>query len=444
MIEGKKSTLRRTLQSLDKYTRTDMLYLAKGSFWLILANLLTTVIVLVMSIIFANKIPSETYGVYKYFLSVLGILSITTLTGIGPMVSQAVARGFEGSLYKGLKTKILYGSIGGCVSIGIGIYYLLNNNFQLALIFAFASIFIPFMDSLHIYQNYLQGKKLFDKSSIYISISQAIASGVMIATVFLTQNIYIILLSYLLSWTGIRLFYFIKTTKKYPPNNQIDPKTISLGKHSSYIDIIATLIGSLDSILIFHYLGSVELAIYSFAIAPITQLVSLFRNIPTLATPKMANRSVSEINKLLFKRILTMLGFAILITIVYIIFAKDIYGLLFPQYLDSIFVSKIYALTMLISIPLTILSAAVNAKITYFSKKSLYLWNIPGALSTIFMLLFIQRIGVIGVAYARILLLVSTAIISYLFWLYVVKKDKTISDKNPEYPQHTSQEKKVL
>lgn len=415
------------LISLEKYAKTDIIYLVKGSFWLILANFLTAGTVFIMSLVFANRIPAETYGIYKYFLSILGMLSITTLTGIGPVVSQAVARGLDGSLYEGLKAKIKYGSIGGCASIGVGIYYFLNGNTQLAIIFLGASIFIPFMDSFHLYQDYLQGKKRFDKSSIYISSSQALATLVMISTVFLTNNIYAILLAYLASWTGIRIFLFLKTIRQFPPNNLSDPKTLPLGKQSSFIDVIATLIGSLDSILIFHYLGSIELAVYSFAVAPVTQLVSLFRNIPTLATPKMANRPVPEINKLLKKRLLMLFGIAGLIAITYIIFAHYIYEIFFPRYMASIPISKVYVLTILLSIPLTIIGSAINAKVTYLSKKMLYVWNIPGALSTIFMFTFIQSLGLYSVIYARMTLLIANVIISYSLWKYITKKDRQIN-----------------
>lgn len=440
-MEKTKVKLNKLFKSLDGFAKTDVKYLIKGSFWLTSANLITSIIVLATSIVFANQIPPETYGTYKYFISILGILSISTLSGIGSTVSQAVSRGLEGSLFTGLKIKILYGLFGSLASVIIAIYYALNGNVELAVVFGVATFFIPFMDSFHIYQNYLQGKKIFDKSSIYISISQAFASSVMIITVFLTTNLYIILSSYLISWTCIRIFFFLKTITIYPPNKLVDPKTIPLGKHSSYIDIIATLIGSLDSILIFHFLGSIQLAVYSFAIAPVTQIVSLFRNIPTLATPKLANRPVKEIDELLFKRILIVAGVAAVIFITYILSAQHIYEIFFPKYLDSVIISKVYALTILISIPITILSSAVNAKITYFSKRSLYLWNIPGALSTIFMLITIQSLGIMSVVYARIILLITTAIMSYLFWLYVVEKDSAQhkinpSDTNKEFETH--------
>lgn len=409
-----------------------MVYLARGGFWLTISNISASAMVFVTAIVFASHIPAHTYGVYKYFLSILGILSITTLTGMGSMISQAVARGLEGSLIKGLKTKITWGVVGSIVSVGVSIYYYSNGNIELAIVFLIASLFIPFMDSFHLYQDYLQGKKIFDISSRYITLSQLIASSLMIATVFMTSNIYIILVVYLSSWTLIRIFFFFRTIKRYPPNDRIDPATIPMGKHSSFIDVIATLIGSLDSILIFHYLGSIELAIYSFAIAPVTQMVSLFRNIPTLAMPKMAARPIADIGKLLYKRIFMIFIISIGIVILYIIFAPLIFKIFFPAYLSSVGISRIYALTILISMPLTMLSPAINSKVNYLPKKMLYLWNIPSLLSTIFIFSFIQKLGVTSVVYGRMTLLVATATISVFIWFYIVKKDRkqqqTISD----------------
>ena len=46
------------------------------------------------------------------------------------------------------------------------------------------------------------------------------------------------------------------------------------------------------------------MAIYSIAIAPPDQIKNLFKNIPTLAMPKLAQRSFKEIDALLYKRLI--------------------------------------------------------------------------------------------------------------------------------------------
>ncbi len=52
----------------EKYIKTDMIYLVKGGFWLTLGQIISSVSSLLLVIAFANLLPKETYGIYKYFL----------------------------------------------------------------------------------------------------------------------------------------------------------------------------------------------------------------------------------------------------------------------------------------------------------------------------------------------------------------------------------------
>jgi O-antigen/teichoic acid export membrane protein len=411
----------------EKYTKTDMVYLTRGGFWLTANSFITAPLVFITAVIFANRIPAQTYGTYKFLLSTLGILAITVLSGMGPILAQAVARGFEGSFFTALKTKITWGLFGSLASIIISIYYYANGNTTLSLAFLIASVFIPFMDSLNIYQDYLQGKKLFKDSSVSYSVSQLVAVLIMISTLFLTKNLFIIFSVYLSSWTLIRLFFFLRTVKRYPPNNKVDAHTIPYGKQSSFIDFLATIISSIDQILIFHYLGAVELAFFTFAIAPVSQLISLSRNIYPLAMPKMAARPIKEIDELLHKRIFTAFLVSLCMIGFYFLISPFIYHIFFPKYLGSVGLSRVYAFAMLFAIPSSILGPAINSKVTNLPKKMLYFWNIPGILSTIFIFLFINKIGVVSVVLARIILVFASFTVGIGFWRYIVKKDKKLN-----------------
>lgn len=434
-MEVIKQKAHNALKWSEKYTKTDMVYLARGGFWLTLNNILTTPMVFIVAVVFANKVPPETYGVYKFLLSTLGILSITNLSGMGSLYSQAVSRGIEGSLFPIVKTKIRWGLLGSVASIGIAIYYFTQGNTTLFWGFLIASLFIPVMDTLNIYQSYLQGKKLFKLSSLSYSSSQLIAAIAMISTLFFTKNLYIIFAVYLSSWTVIRLFFFLQTIKLYPPNKLTDPETIPYGIQSSFIDFLASIISSIDQILIFHYLGATELAFFTFATAPVTQFISIFKNIPALAMPKMAPRPIQEINQVIHKRVIGAFLGSLLVIGAYYVTAPFIYKIFFPQYLGSIWLSRIFVITSFFSVPIAILSPAVGSKVTQIPKKMLYFFNIPGIVATLFILITIQKIGVVSVIYSRIILVGTTFLISWLFWQYIVKKDKElISNTNQENP----------
>ena len=106
LINIARNKTHRILRKSEKYTKTDMVYLAKGGFWITAGQAISSGSIFLLAITFANLIPQETYGTYKYVLSITGILSILTLRGMDTTVLQAIARNFEGVLLPVLKTKI--------------------------------------------------------------------------------------------------------------------------------------------------------------------------------------------------------------------------------------------------------------------------------------------------------------------------------------------------
>jgi len=400
-----------------------MVYLAKGGFWFSFGHVISVAVTFGMAVLFARFVPADVYGTYKFILSVLAILAISNLTRMGGIFSQAVARGMDGSMFEVLRTKMRWGSLGSFASLCVAGYYFLQGNTLFTFAFVITAAFLPFMDSFLVYQDYLQGKKRFDMSIPYFSMSQVIAAAVMAVVILITHNVNIILGAYLVSWTAVRGFFFLRAIKKVPPNDKTDPHTIPYGKHASVADVIATLIGSWDQIIVFHFLGPVPLAVYSFAIAPISQLVTPFKNLPILAMPKLAARPVEQIHGMIKKRLLVAFLVAALVTAAYILLAPFLFQIFFPKYLASIGISRLYALTVLFSLPSIILTSAINAKVTHLPKKLLYVWNIPSLLATLFILGSVQRLGVAGVAYGRILSAILVFIIACLVWLYIAKRD---------------------
>jgi len=213
-----------------------------------------------------------------------------------------------------------------------------------------------------------------------------------------------------------RFVFFIVTIKKFPPNNKIDPETIPYGKHSSMINIFDALIGSIDGLLVFHYLGPVNLALYSFALAPVAQIRGLLNNIPTLAIPKLSTRSSLEIEGVLKKRIFILFVLGAFISFAYILIAPYIYQIFFPKYLDSVFSSQLFSLVIALSLPQVIFGAAIGSKITFIPKKMLYLWNVPGIIFITSVLLFVGTFGINGVIFSRLLSVTSGFVINYIMW----------------------------
>jgi O-antigen/teichoic acid export membrane protein len=403
-----KSSIYSLLRKIEKYAQTDMVYLAKGSFWLTLRQVITSSSSFLLAIAFANLLPKETYGIYKYVLSVASILAIPTLSEMGTAITQAVARGYEGSLVPALKTKIQWGLLGGLASLILSGYYYLQGNTNLTISFLISAIFLPFMDSFGIYYSLLQGRKIFDVFTRYLIINHIIVNFALVIILFLTKNLFLILFSYFFLWTLVRFIFFKITLKKFFPNNNQDPKTIAYGKHLSLIGVISTIATYLDKLLIFHYLDATQVAIYSVAIAPIEQIKGLFKNVNALALPKFSEKSKDKIKKTILSKIFKMFLITLPIILAYIVFSPFIFKLFFPEYLASIRFSQFFSLTIL-TMPSMILYTLLQAQ---RAKKELFFFNFLSSIIQIILLFIGINWGLMGI--------ITTKMTGKLFDLLIV------------------------
>ncbi len=415
MIKSARQKIYRLLRRSEKYTKTDMIYLAKGGSWLTLGQIISTICSFLLALAFANLLPKETYGFFRYILSIASLLAIPTLAGIDTAVIQAVSRGYQGSLIRGLKTKIHWGILGGLASLGLAGYYYFNDNITLTISFLIIAVFLPLMDSFNIYNALLAGRKLFNIKVKYSTLVHFLSITALILTLFLTKNLFLILLVYFFSYTLFRFIFLILTLKKPRLNKEEDPQTISYGKHLTLIGVIDTLANYLDKILVFHYLGAAELAIYSFAVIPPEQLKSFLKNIRLLTLPKFSVRPRKEIKATIFQKMFKLALFIGLGIVVYIFLAPYFYKLFFPQYLESVFYSQIFSISLITAVGI-LPHVVLQAKM---AKKQLYQLNIYSPLIRIGLLfLFIHLYGLLGV----ILALVIGRFINLAITCWLVKK----------------------
>lgn len=357
------SRLHRLLRSSEKYTKTDMVYLSRGGTWLTLGQVVSAVASFLLTIAFANLLPQETYGTYKYILSVCGILAIPALSEMSTAIIHATSRGDEGAIFPAFFTKIRWAALGGIGSLFVAGYYLYAGNTLLAVAFLIAAIFIPIMDAPTLYDSVLQGKKDFRRSVSYSAISQVIYVTTIVGMLFLTKELLFVLLAYFVSITASRYYFFRKTLHVYPPNNKHDEAVIPYGKHMSVIKGLNTLVGGILGVFIFHFAGSAALAVYTIALAPIERVRGLLGILSNLLLPKIAHHEWEIPSFLSFCRKMTVPFMILLAGILgYIGIAPLLYHAFFPRYLDSIFYSQLFALSLLFTFATIILSTILRGK----------------------------------------------------------------------------------
>ena len=413
MIQKARTKIYNLLRWSERYAQTDMVYLAKGGFWLTAGKFISSAASFLLSIAFANLIPKETYGIYKYVLSIVGLLAISNLTGMESSLVRSIAQGFEGSFKKAFFAKVKWGIFGSLLGIGFAIYYYTQQNWTLTICFLMSAVFIPLMDPLEIHQAILGGKKDFKLSAKFSAIGQIFGVFAMILALVTTKNIALIIFAYFAANTFIRYVLLKITLKKFPLNQKVDPETVSYGKHLSVMNFFGILSAQADKILLWHFLGAAPLAIYSFALAPISQISNSLKSVNQLFLPKLAEKDKEVIKKTLPKKMIKFYLLMFFIILTYIILAPFLYKVFFPQYLEAVNYSRVYALVLLF-FPQKLLSTALLA---YGQKKGLYIVStISPIIKLSLFFILIPIFGVWGAIYAMFSPFIFNAVaLSYYF-----------------------------
>lgn len=415
MIAKAKELAIRTLRWSERYTKTDMVYLASGGFWLTLGHLSTAISVFALGVAFANLLPKDTYGTYKYVLSFAGLLSVFTLPGMTTALLRAVARGYEGSMVLATKVRITYSFIGVICILSAAIYYHFMGNDSLSLSLFIISIFLPFFDTFSTFYAFLQSKKKF---GIYTGLGAIVQIGssvlILIALLF-TDNLFILISIYFASYTILRSGCWWYVRKRYQPQEGIDPEMVPYAKHLSVMGFLSQLAAQADILLTFHFLGAAEVAIYAIATAPAEQLKNFISTVNDLLLPRFAGHSEKAVRKGMYAKCAVTFVSIIIVVGTYILLAPILFHILFAKYAEAIPLTQLYAISLIGFglMPMTIfLQAHGKVKELYYSNTITSLFQI-GAVAV-----GVIHFGLLGLVIARIATRVVGASLSLFFFIF--------------------------
>ncbi|XKT74484.1 MAG: oligosaccharide flippase family protein [Patescibacteria group bacterium UBA2163] len=325
-----------------------MVYLASGGFWLTVGQGVSSLSAFALAIAFANLVPPETYGTYKYLLSIAAIFAIFTLPGMNTAVARAVARGNEVTVRAATKARLLWSFLGTLAAFGGALYYFINGNMELAIALAIIGAVLPLFDTFTTYNGYLTGKREFKKQSLFHLVSQSISTASLIGALLLTNNVLFLLLAYFVPLAVVRFVLYKKVAASLKLGAP-DKETLTYGKHLSFINVLGVVAGSIDKILLWKFLGPAQLAIYVFALAIPEQMKGPLKGIGELAFPKFAAQTPEQIHKnmpSLWRKLALYATGLFGISLLYILAAPFIFKFLFPQYMESVIYSQIFSLTL--------------------------------------------------------------------------------------------------
>lgn len=397
----------------EKYTQTDMVYIVKGGFWILLGKIGILILAFIKMVVFGRFLPQGLYGMYAYIIAVINILTIFSLPGINTSLIKAVSQKKEGTLNLAIKEKLKFSLIGSLIALFLFFYYFFNQKYTLAYAFLGGAVFLPFVNSFPIYLSVWVGRKRFDIQNKYEFISACLIVLFSVPVIFFTNNVVFIILALFVSqavFNGL----FLRKTLKNKLNNDVSPESIPFGKSLTIINSISFFTNQIDKIIIWQILGPTSLAVYSFALLPI---VNIAGGIPIgdLALPKLGERNVKEIKEGIIKKVKKL--FFVVVPFVFLIFffAPLIYKIVFPRYLDSVPYFRVLSLSLLF-IPFSLFSASL---VTERKKKDLYIIeNIVPLLQISLFIVLIPLYGIWGMVFAAMI----SIILYNILRLYYFKK----------------------
>lgn len=351
------------MEKLESALKTDIRYLIRGGFWSMAGQGTAALIAFIFAVVVGHVLPKETYGEYKYILSVVAVLTTFSMTGIGAAVFQSVARGFDGALREGFWANIRWSFVIFIGAFASAAYYYIRGNETLAFGILLGGSLTPFLTSANLVSTYLAAKKDFRRQHVYFDgIENLVPYALLLITILSTRNAAVIAGVYFASNTAITFYLYWRTVRIYRPDaSKRDPEMLSYGKHLSAMGILSGIAGNLDQILLFHYVGAAELAVYTFARAIPDQSKGPLKSFDLMLQTNFANRDSREIRDGMRNKVFWIAIVSILAIGLYIVLAPYVFKLFFPKYVDAVRFSQIYALSFL-GVPFTPLSSYLTAK----------------------------------------------------------------------------------
>lgn len=319
-----------------KMVKVDVKYILKGGSYLGLTQVTSAIISFLLTLAFANFLPQEVFGTYKYVLATYALLAIFSLPGLDTSIVETVSKGNHGAFMHSVKTKFKWGFIGTLASFLYAGYHFYVGDTELAWVFILVGFFMPFMEALSTYAGFLNGERKYAFWSLADFINQVVSASALLLAMYFSDSIYILLTAYFTSYIFIKTIFVIYINKKYVLNKSFDPTYLNYGKQMTWFQIVTRGVSSIDSLVLFHFLGPIQVAVFSIANAIPQRVQSVFKLSGILAFPKYANMDEKVLAKTLPKKMLLFGLLIFFVCLVYIAVIPYFFQLFFPKYLESV------------------------------------------------------------------------------------------------------------
>ena len=399
-----------------------MRYIAKGGSWTLINQGVGTLLTLGLVVAFANLLPKEVYGQYSYVLSIVGTLNVLTLTGMNAAVSRSVAQGKTGILHGSVMYQLKWNFGLLFVLVGLsGYYHFFTHDDVLALSFLILAFFVPATLAFNTYGAYLDGKKAFRHVSVCRILSTATYVAGMFAVMYMHKEVTWLIGMYATIIFCTTLICYIYTARKHTTENaKIDvAETIAYGRELTFIQFIDPIASQIDKVIVGHFWGPAQLAIYAIAVTIPNKVTELMKNWMNIGFPKFANKTPAEMQTVFYRRILQGLSIGAVMALFYVWVSPYFFTYILPQYLESIAYSQLLAVSFIFAIPNRYMSLLFSSQ--RMSKMILKRSFVMNCINILLYLICGIWGGIVGLIIANILSAFLGFVLNMILWLSIKK-----------------------
>lgn len=415
-----KGTVRNGLKHAEQSLGIDTTYLAKGGFWTALRFVAGIGASIATMVAFGNLLPKESYGTYSYLLSLAASLGFLTLSGLGPVVTRAVARGQENLVRYALSLQLRYNLLATATIAVAGLYYFFKGNSLFAISLGFLALAIPLEGAFHIYEHILIGRKRFDTLALFTILSTLGAAGGTVVALLFTDSPLILVVVYAILSVVPSFFIYRQVERSIPKSTPTQEDKQALKRSAFHITgagIIGTIAQYADKIILFQVAGPAAVAVYGFATAGPERIKGLLKSWISTALPRLSERNLEEIHSAFYKRVGLSILFGLGAALIYAFLSPLLFKLFLPKYLDSIIYSQLYALG-LIFIP-----ALVYIGNIFYSQNMLRAIYITSTGMQIMRIAILVVCGYFWQAWGLVLGFIGFQAVSLVFCIFILEKE---------------------
>jgi O-antigen/teichoic acid export membrane protein len=416
-MQSLQNAVSRLTYSIERLLKLDISYLLSGGLWTSLSFAVGVLGSLATMVAFGNLLPREAYGIYNYLLSLGASLSFLTLSGTGPAVMRAVARGYESVVLVAFKFQLKYNFIAVATILAAAFYYGYKGNTLFAWSLALLAFAYPLAEAFHIYKQILTGRRRFDTLTKITNIVTLIGVFITVGALLYTDNVLILIVIYTSMSLVPNIIAYRMVTRNIDKRRP-EPEQIKEMKRTAFhltgAGVIGIIASYIDRIVLFQVAGPVALAVYSFALAGPDRLKSLIKNWMSIALPNLTRRSIAQIRQVLYRRIGLSILVGSAVFLAYFFIAPVLFKIFLPRYLDAIAYSQIIA-AGLITTPVSVYIGSIFSSQNMI--RAMYALNFGNHISRIVLFVTLGWLWQIwGLVVALIASQAINAVISIIIW----------------------------